>query len=487
MLVPKREAPQQLHAELTLPRQTVASGKRLRYAGPDPVAGGPNAPPRTIWGQPWPRVPTAAPAYLPPQAKQAPNATNKPPVQPGAAMTPDKAHGWVDVAPEEFAAVYAFFEDNDIIGAALSKLEESTTSGGVDVRLEEFDQPIELTEEHKEFLDDEFMHHLRLCQLYKLLFGVYVVRIGISPDYPNETTAYVVPFNKFKLSFIEGSGVAGRRYKVSYTDTDEFGQFESDEGFLVQDNPNNRGFPLFNGRRHSLIFAPYPPTSNGHLQGRIALLLWRVKLERNLFAANDYGAHWIVRPLHALEVSKNAFGDAGSLQQTVGALDYLAEGDIRGEQQKYRVQRSVDEQRQYEYSSEQARKRVSANWFDANVNPATATGAKAEHARLTARLPTQLELSVDANPNGLISPFEHSVTLPPNQTLRPGPSIGAPPNFEAVIDRVFDVIFMVLNIPPMVLNSRDSRHAADAQLAMDQYEEKVQQLQADLSRAAQIM
>lgn len=151
-------------------------------------------------------VPRTTPKWIPP--------TSNPQQRRGAGTSVSDAQGWVEIPQQEFHGVYTFFEDNDLLGAALNKLEDSVTSGGAEVRLTEFDQEVELTDEHTRFVKDEFTKFLRDFQLYKLLFGVVVVRLGESRDYPGEVVPYVVPYSKYRLAFIEGSGLAGRRYYV---------------------------------------------------------------------------------------------------------------------------------------------------------------------------------------------------------------------------------------------------------------------------------
>jgi hypothetical protein len=182
-------APSQLTTELRLPQV----GKRSRTT----KGGSSSSFPRNL--------PRNAPKYLP---KDPASSTRQ------QGTTVSQAQGWVEVSQHEMNAVYSFYEDCDIIGAALHKLDDSVTSGGAEVRLTEFGHDVTLSDAHTQFVKNEFTQFLRDFQLYKLLFGVVVVRLGESRDYPGEIAPYVVPYTKYKLGFMEGSGLSGRRYYV---------------------------------------------------------------------------------------------------------------------------------------------------------------------------------------------------------------------------------------------------------------------------------
>jgi hypothetical protein len=376
----------------------------------------------------------------------------------------------VKILRSEWERVYDFRAECDLIFACENKITTSVLGHGLTLKLLEFDNEVDVDPNHLRWAADEMLKFAQEVLSRIFVGGPVVCGVVPSSRYPGEMRPFVRPWNYHELSFKESSSSGGRRYYVELTDeADQYGAIELPDGSSVQDNPNNRGYPMYNGGVSSMIFVPeaYQPTHDGRLRSPVAMAQWRIGMMNRALSNNDYSGAHRARPGYFVEISKNVFQED---PQQLGGMDYTAEGDLREDQERYQFQRSDIEERSFRRARAIAR-RSNLQQQQQDTSPSII------HARVVQQPISGVRRRMAENPNLEISPFENYQMLGVNQTAQAAPVPAEHPGFDAILEHVLDVLFITMRIPSLVLNSQDSNHAADPMEARLNFDELVQEFQ----------
>lgn len=194
-------------------------------------------------------------------------------------------------------------------------------------------------------------------------------------------------------------------------------------------------------------YCDVPP---GNLRSPIAKLLHGLGLMTHALQNNDRVGFWGAHPLHLVEDAK-----AGSAQDplsgVVPVVDYVAEADVRGDYEKTKFVRSAQDSAAFQRGVERLRATALPRMA------ASAASSRVDEVLVRLRRPTPSDAF---NLNASVAPIEHSLELPPNRTIRPGPPLTSHPDFAETLEFILRVACATLDVPPSILSEAIATRAA---------------------------